>query len=129
MKHGINWDALGIATSLACAIHCAILPLILSSLPLFGINIVDNIGFEYFMIFLAFPLARIPETSSQHSSFSGLYRRISFFGGQTGLASLPVLAASFRSDPDRCRPPDQLQVLQGIRSVKSPLSPHSLLLL
>jgi hypothetical protein len=56
MKHGINWDALGIATSLACAIHCAILPLILSSLPLFGINIVDNIGFEYFMIFLAFSI-------------------------------------------------------------------------
>jgi len=56
MKHSINWDALGIATSLACAIHCAILPLILSSLPLFGINIVDNIGFEYFMIFLAFSI-------------------------------------------------------------------------
>jgi hypothetical protein len=49
-----NWDALGVATSVACAIHCAILPLVLSSLPLFGMNIVDNVGFEYFMIFLAF---------------------------------------------------------------------------
>ena len=54
MKNGFNWDALGIATSIACAIHCAILPLILSSLPLFGINIIDNIGFECFMIALAF---------------------------------------------------------------------------
>ncbi len=54
MKSGFNWDALGIATSVACAIHCAILPLVLSSLPLFGMNIIDNVGFEYFMIALAF---------------------------------------------------------------------------
>jgi hypothetical protein len=53
MRFKINWDAIGIATSLACAIHCAVLPLILTSLPLFGINLVDNVGFEYFMIFLA----------------------------------------------------------------------------
>ncbi len=50
----INWDALGITTSLACAIHCALLPLFLSSLPLFGINIIHNLGFELGMIFLAF---------------------------------------------------------------------------
>ncbi|MFZ9660957.1 MAG: MerC domain-containing protein [Chitinophagaceae bacterium] len=30
------------------------LPLLLSSLPLFGINIINNQGFEFFMIFLAF---------------------------------------------------------------------------
>lgn len=53
MNVKINWDALGIATSLACAIHCAILPLLLSSLPLFGINIIENTAFEYGMIFLA----------------------------------------------------------------------------
>ena len=54
MKFKIHWDALGIVTSVACAIHCAILPLLLSSLPLFGINIIDNIYFEYFMIIIAF---------------------------------------------------------------------------
>lgn len=53
MGSKINWDALGITTSLACAIHCAILPLILTSLPILGINIIDNHSFEYFMIFLA----------------------------------------------------------------------------
>jgi hypothetical protein len=56
MNFRINWDALGVATSLACAIHCAILPLILTSLPVLGINIIDNEGFEYFMIFLAFAI-------------------------------------------------------------------------
>ncbi len=49
----INYDALGIVASVACAIHCAILPLLLSSLPLFGINIINNTGFEYMMIFIA----------------------------------------------------------------------------
>ena len=50
----INYDALGITTSLACAIHCAILPLLLTSLPVFGVNIIHNYVFEYGMIGLAF---------------------------------------------------------------------------
>lgn len=50
----INYDALGITASLACAIHCAILPLVLTSLPVFGVNIINNYFFEYFMILLAF---------------------------------------------------------------------------
>ena len=53
MKFNINWDALGVGASLACAIHCALLPLFLSSLPLFGINIIHNTGFEVGMIVLA----------------------------------------------------------------------------
>ena len=54
MNLKINWDGLGIATSLACAVHCALLPLLLTSLPLFGINIIENLSFEYGMIALAF---------------------------------------------------------------------------
>jgi uncharacterized membrane protein YoaK (UPF0700 family) len=54
MSIKFNWDALGITASAVCAIHCAILPLFLSSLPLFGVNIIENLGFEYSMIGLAF---------------------------------------------------------------------------
>ena len=50
----INWDAIGITASLACAIHCALLPLFLTSLPLFGFNIIHNSYFEGGMILLAF---------------------------------------------------------------------------
>jgi len=50
----INWDALGVATSLACAIHCALLPLLFTSLPIFGINVIENIFFEISMVALAF---------------------------------------------------------------------------
>jgi len=53
MKLQINWDALGVSATIACAIHCALLPLLLSSLPLFGINILHNIFFETGMILLA----------------------------------------------------------------------------
>jgi tetrahydromethanopterin S-methyltransferase subunit C len=52
----INWDALGVTTSVACAIHCALLPIFLSSLPLFGINIINNVMFEAGMIALAFAI-------------------------------------------------------------------------
>ncbi len=56
MKFRINWDALGISASIACAIHCALHPLFLSSLPLFGINIIHHVGFEIGMIALAFAI-------------------------------------------------------------------------
>ena len=49
----INWDALGIGASLACAIHCAIMPLFFTSLPLFGVNIIHNLWFEASMIGLS----------------------------------------------------------------------------
>ena len=53
MKERINWDMLGIGASVACAIHCAVLPLFLSTLPLFGVNIIHNIAFEAGMVLLA----------------------------------------------------------------------------
>lgn len=54
MNKKINWDALGITASLACAIHCALLPLLFTSLPIFGINVIHNIAFETAMVVLAF---------------------------------------------------------------------------
>lgn len=53
MPMKINWDALGITASLACAIHCAVLPLFTAALPLFGINIIHHTGFEITMLLLA----------------------------------------------------------------------------
>jgi hypothetical protein len=54
MEAKYNWDVIGIATSIACAVHCAMLPLMMSSLPLFGVNIIHNTFFEWGMIALAF---------------------------------------------------------------------------
>jgi hypothetical protein len=52
----INWDALGISASIICAIHCAVLPVFLTSLPLLGVNIIHNAGFELGMIVTAFSI-------------------------------------------------------------------------
>ncbi len=49
----INWDALGISASVICAIHCAILPIFLTSLPVFGFEILHNQAFEIAMILVA----------------------------------------------------------------------------
>lgn len=54
MNTKINWDALGITASLACAIHCALLPLFFTSLPIFGFNIIENRTLEIIMVLLAF---------------------------------------------------------------------------
>jgi hypothetical protein len=55
----INWDALGITASLACAIHCALLPLIFTSLPVFGVNVIENQAFEITMVIVAFIVGTI----------------------------------------------------------------------
>lgn len=56
MKVKLNKDVLGIGASIACAIHCAVLPLFLSSFSLLGVNIIHNSLFESGMIALAFVL-------------------------------------------------------------------------
>ncbi|MFT3682062.1 MAG: MerC domain-containing protein [Ferruginibacter sp.] len=54
MEAKFNWDLVGIGTSLLCAVHCALLPLLMTSLPLFGVNIIHNMAFEWTMIAIAF---------------------------------------------------------------------------
>ncbi|PZP51162.1 MAG: MerC domain-containing protein [Pseudopedobacter saltans] len=54
MKGKINWDKVGVTASLACAVHCLALPLILTSLPILGIDLVNNEAVEITMIGLAF---------------------------------------------------------------------------
>lgn len=54
MNLKINWDWVGIVTSVLCAIHCALLPLLVTSLPLFGIDIIHHALFEWTMVGLAF---------------------------------------------------------------------------
>lgn len=50
----INLDGLGITASVLCAIHCAVLPLLFTSLPLMGKDIIRDKTFEFGMIGLAF---------------------------------------------------------------------------
>jgi hypothetical protein len=56
MFRKLNLDAIGVTASVLCAIHCAVLPLVMASLPILGINILHNTLFEYGMIGLAFAI-------------------------------------------------------------------------
>jgi hypothetical protein len=62
MKLQINWNALGVSAAVACAIHCALLPLFITALPLFGINILENIYFEIGMITVALVIGSLTLT-------------------------------------------------------------------
>jgi tetrahydromethanopterin S-methyltransferase subunit C len=86
----INLDALGVTASVLCAIHCAILPLVVASLPVFGVNIVHNPLFEYGMIGLAFVIG----TGSLWHGFTRHHRRLLpwllFAGGMIALIAKEI---------------------------------------
>ena len=71
-KKPVNWDALGILSSLACAVHCAVLPVLVASLPIFGINIIHNQVFEVMMIMLAFCIGAVSLVHSYRKHHSRL---------------------------------------------------------
>src|SRR2546421_8074268 len=81
MIRRINWDAMGIGTSLACAIHCALLPLFLTSLPVLGIELIDNMTFEYTMIFIALGIGSIALLHGFKRHHHNLLPLMIFLGG------------------------------------------------
>jgi len=85
MRIHINWEALGISAAVACAIHCALLPLFLSSLPLFGINILDNLLFEAGMIALAMVIGGYSLSHGYRKHHHSPVPLIIFFTGMTFL--------------------------------------------
>jgi hypothetical protein len=46
-------DVAGMGVSIVCAIHCVLLPVFLTTLPLFGVEILGNIVFETITIILS----------------------------------------------------------------------------
>ncbi len=54
---GAHLDFIGFSTSIACAIHCALLPFLISTLPFLGLGFLDNPWIEYSIILFSFFLA------------------------------------------------------------------------
>lgn len=48
-----RWDKLSVGVSLACAIHCIVLPVFYSSLTLFQIEIIENPVIEFLTVILS----------------------------------------------------------------------------
>lgn len=54
MGRKLNWDGAGIITSVICAVHCVLLPLLANAFPFFGNGSDHNLSFEWLMIAFAF---------------------------------------------------------------------------
>ncbi|WP_231491835.1 MerC domain-containing protein [Pedobacter sp. Leaf170] len=52
-KTSINLDSLGITASVLCAIHCALVPLLITFLPLWGLSFLANEWVEISMILVS----------------------------------------------------------------------------
>lgn len=50
----LNLDTLGIGASLICAVHCALLPLLITALPLLGLEMLENEKLEYGLLAFSF---------------------------------------------------------------------------
>lgn len=50
----LNLDVLGIGASLICAVHCALLPLLMTVLPLLGLEMFKNEKLEYGLLSFTF---------------------------------------------------------------------------
>ena len=89
----LNLDALGVTASILCAIHCAVLPLLVASLPILGIDILQNPLFEYGMIALAFVIG----TTALWHGFNRHHRRLTpwllFTGGMSCLIAKEIWSA------------------------------------
>jgi hypothetical protein len=48
-----RWDIIGIGASIACAIHCILLPIIFTTVTLFGIEFIENPYMEALTIILS----------------------------------------------------------------------------
>ncbi|MFC3559197.1 MerC domain-containing protein [Pedobacter jamesrossensis] len=68
----LNLDKLGITASTFCAIHCAIVPLLLTFLPLWGLGFLADERVEIFMIVISLLLG----IWSMSSSYRKLHRKV-----------------------------------------------------
>ena len=53
MIQKLNLDKIGISASLLCAVHCALLPVLFTTLPLFGVELLENSNVELGFIFFS----------------------------------------------------------------------------
>ncbi|PSL23766.1 MerC domain-containing protein [Chitinophaga ginsengisoli] len=49
----VKWDAIGIGASLACAVHCVLLPVIFTTFSLFGVEILENVFLEVLTVLVS----------------------------------------------------------------------------
>lgn len=79
---GTKLDQLGMTASLACAIHCAALPFIMSTLPLLGLSFLANSWVEISMICLSLIIGiwSLSTSYPQHKKITPIIVLVAGFG-------------------------------------------------
>lgn len=99
VRRGRWWDAadrVGATASFICAIHCALLPFVLTLLPLLGLGFLASHGFERWFVFFAASLALFALVSGYRRHRRGMPLRLALPGlallllGVTWAESCPV---------------------------------------
>lgn len=125
-----NLDALGMSASTLCAIHCAVTPLVLTSLPLIGLGFLANPWFEGIMITIAFGIGLssiFPEYFHHHhrphamallaTGFSVMTIGMVWGGGRYEIVLMPmgglIVASSHVVNWRFCRYADRLAQAKG----------------
>lgn len=86
-KTSVNLDRIGITASTLCAIHCALVPIFLTTLPLLGLDFLANEWVEIIMILVSILLG----TLSLSISYRKQHRKLlPFFVLFTGFAIIGI---------------------------------------
>ncbi len=105
-----SWaDWTGMAASIACGLHCAAMPLILSYLPAFGLGWLAGEGFHRWMTIICFTFAAcafIPGWRKHRSLLPA-------FSGAIGIFFLSLGAFVFEDECCRASPPSSKNLVQA----------------
>jgi len=63
---GLHGDFFGFSASMLCAVHCAVLPFLLSLSPMVGLRALQNPWIEYVIILISFCIASYTLVRSYH---------------------------------------------------------------
>ncbi len=80
-KTSINLDRIGITASTLCAIHCALVPVFLTTLPLLGLDFLANGWVEISMILLSIVLGTFSLGMSYRKQHRKLWPFVVLFSG------------------------------------------------
>ncbi len=103
-------DSVGMVASIACAIHCAAMPLVISYLPLLGLEWLSDESFHQVMAVVCFGLAVLAFVPGwrRHGSL------IPIAAGLVGVSLLSVAAFAFEGECcPTCETPAEAEVSQS----------------
>ena len=93
MSFKSNLDNWGIVTSIVCAIHCAVIPLVITVIPFLNIHIIQTALFEWSMILVAGIIGMFAMRHGYNHHHNRLLPGLLFFSGLICLVTKQFIAS------------------------------------